>query len=62
VKKITTMVNETISQARDLARGLSPVELENNGLQARLQELASRVSRTKRELRFESADLHKGLR
>jgi len=46
VKKITTMVNETISQARDLARGLCPVELENNGLQAALQELASRVSRT----------------
>ena len=46
VKKITTMVNETIAQARDLARGLSPVELENNGLQAALQELASRVSRT----------------
>jgi PAS domain S-box-containing protein len=45
VKKITTMVNETISQARDLARGLSPVELENNGLQAALQELVSRVSR-----------------
>ena len=46
VKKITSMVNETIAQARDLARGLSPVELENNGLQAALQELASRVSRT----------------
>jgi PAS domain S-box-containing protein len=46
VKKITTMVNETIAQARDLARGLSPVELENNGLQAALQELAGRVSRT----------------
>jgi signal transduction histidine kinase len=46
VKKITSMVNETISQARDLARGLSPVELENNGLQAALAELASRVSRT----------------
>lgn len=46
VKKITTMVNETISQARDLARGLCPVELENNGLQAALQELADRVSRT----------------
>jgi len=45
VKKITTMVNETISQARDLARGLCPVELENNGLQAALQELAARVSR-----------------
>jgi PAS domain S-box-containing protein len=46
VGKITAMVNETISQARDLARGLCPVELENNGLQAALQELASRVSRT----------------
>lgn len=46
VKKITAMVNETIIQARDLARGLSPVELENNGLQAALTELASRVSRT----------------
>lgn len=46
VGKITAMVNETISQARDLARGLSPVELENNGLQAALTELASRVSRT----------------
>ncbi len=46
VRKITTMVNETITQARDLARGLSPVELENNGLQAALQELANRVSRT----------------
>ena len=46
VKKITAMVNETITQARDLARGLCPVELENNGLQAALTELASRVSRT----------------
>jgi PAS domain S-box-containing protein len=46
VKKITTIVNETISQSRDLARGLCPVELENNGLQAALQELAARVSRT----------------
>jgi PAS domain S-box-containing protein len=46
VGKITSMVNETIAQARDLARGLCPVELENNGLQAALQELASRVTRT----------------
>lgn len=46
VKKITSMVNETITQARDLARGLCPVELENNGLQAALTELASRVTRT----------------
>lgn len=46
VQKITTMVNETISQARDLARGLCPVELEINGLQAALQELADGVTRT----------------
>ena len=42
-KTITTMVNETIAQARDLARGLCPVELETNGLQAALQELTTRV-------------------
>ncbi len=42
-RKITTMVNETIRQARDLARGLCPVELETNGLQAALQELAATV-------------------
>lgn len=45
VGKITGMVNETISQARDLARGLCPVELETNGLQAALQELANRISK-----------------
>src|SRR6185295_7899904 len=41
-RKVTNLVNETISQARDLARGLCPVELETNGLQAALQELAAR--------------------
>ncbi|MGV3772958.1 MAG: PAS domain-containing protein [Verrucomicrobiales bacterium] len=45
VKKITNMVNETIFQARDLARGLCPVELETNGLQAALQELANRLEK-----------------
>jgi PAS domain S-box-containing protein len=44
-QRITAMVNETIAQARDLARGLCPVELETNGLQAALQELASRVTK-----------------
>lgn len=44
-KRITGMVNETIQQTRDLARGLCPVELETNGLQAALQELASRVTK-----------------
>ena len=54
VKKITTMVNETIAQARDLARGLCPVELENNGLHAALEELANRVSRTNINCSFRS--------
>ena len=45
VAKISGMVNETISQARDLARGLCPVELETNGLQAALQELANRITK-----------------
>lgn len=42
--RITSMVNETIQQTRALARGLCPVELETNGLQAALQELATRVT------------------
>ncbi len=45
VRKITNMVNETIFQARDLARGLCPVELETNGLQAALQELTGNVEK-----------------
>jgi PAS domain S-box-containing protein len=44
-RKITAMVNETISQTRDLARGLCPVELERNGLQAALQELAANMEK-----------------
>jgi PAS domain S-box-containing protein len=44
-QRITSMVNETIQQTRDLARGLCPVELETNGLQAALQELAARVTK-----------------
>ena len=54
VKQITNMVNETIAQARDLARGLCPVELENNGLHAALEELAGRVSRTNVNCTFRS--------
>ena len=44
-QRITLMVNETIQQTRDLARGLCPVELETNGLQAALHELAARVTK-----------------
>jgi PAS domain S-box-containing protein len=39
-EKIATLVNKTVFQARDLARGLCPVELENNGLHAALQDLS----------------------
>lgn len=54
VKQITNMVNETIAQSRDLARGLCPVELENNGLHAALDELAGRVSRANVNCTFKS--------
>jgi PAS domain S-box-containing protein len=40
-EKIATLVNKTVFQARDLARGLCPVELENNGLCAALQDLSA---------------------
>ena len=36
---ISGYVRQAMAQARDLARGLSPVELETNGLMAALQEL-----------------------
>lgn len=44
-RKISELVNRTVSQTRDLARGLCPVELETNGLQAALQELAASVEK-----------------
>jgi signal transduction histidine kinase len=40
---IAEMVNEGISQARDLARGLYPVRLEVDGLASALEELAATV-------------------
>jgi len=43
--KISEFVNRTVSQTRDLARGLCPVELETNGLQAALLELAGSVEK-----------------
>jgi PAS domain S-box-containing protein len=42
--QIAAHVREAISQTRMLARGLSPVELESNGLMSALQELASDTS------------------
>jgi PAS domain S-box-containing protein len=43
-EKIARHVREAISQTRMLARGLSPVSIEPNGLMSALQELATRFS------------------
>lgn len=43
--EIAKNVRETISQARALARGLSPVELEAEGLMSALRELAMNTSK-----------------
>jgi signal transduction histidine kinase len=40
------MINSTIQQARDLAKGLNPVSLERNGLVFALEELAKEVLAT----------------
>lgn len=42
-KQIAELVNQTIKQTREMARGLSPVELEVDGLGIALQQLAKRV-------------------
>jgi PAS domain S-box-containing protein len=44
VGKIARHVREAISQTRMLARGLSPVSIESNGLMSALQELAAAFS------------------
>ena len=41
--EIATLVSQAVTQTRNLARGLCPVQLEANGLAAGLQELASRT-------------------
>jgi PAS domain S-box-containing protein len=40
-RRITDLVNEAIAQARDLARGLNPLQLESDGLDAALEQLAA---------------------
>ena len=42
--KIAAHVREAVSQTRMVARGLSPVSVESNGLMSALQELATTVS------------------
>ena len=42
--KVLALVEEGMAMARELARGLSPVELEAEGLMSALQELAAGIS------------------
>jgi two-component system, LuxR family, sensor kinase FixL len=44
-EKITSMVSQSIGWTRDLARGLSPLTLESEGLVAALEELAINSSK-----------------
>ncbi|MCE5180628.1 MAG: PAS domain S-box protein [Betaproteobacteria bacterium] len=43
--EIVNFLNQAITQTRVLARGLFPVELENNGLMSALEQLASGVNK-----------------
>jgi PAS domain S-box-containing protein len=43
-REITRLVSEAITEARHIARGLSPVELEPQGLMTALEQLAANVS------------------
>lgn len=45
VKDISDMIKEADEQARSLSRGLVPVNVESNGLNAALQELAGKTSK-----------------
>jgi two-component system CheB/CheR fusion protein len=44
ISKISSHLREAIRQSKALARGLSPVDLQANGLMSALEELASNVS------------------
>src|ERR1017187_205390 len=46
VRKIALLIDQAITEARNVARGLSPVELEPQGLMAALEQLTSSVSHT----------------
>ena len=40
---LARLINDSVTQARDISRGLHPVELDSAGLMSALQELASRA-------------------
>lgn len=42
---LARLINDAVSQVRDISRGLHPVELDSAGLMSALQELAARVSK-----------------
>jgi signal transduction histidine kinase len=46
--KVVQLVEEGITLARNLARGLEPVEMDANGLMAAFQELAGRITKSTR--------------
>ncbi|GAT33904.1 hypothetical protein TSACC_22325 [Terrimicrobium sacchariphilum] len=41
---LARLINDSVTQARDISRGLHPVELDSAGLMSALQELATRAS------------------
>jgi len=43
---LARLINDAVSQARDISRGLHPVELDSAGLMAALQDLATRAGHT----------------
>jgi len=43
---LARLINDAVSQARDISRGLHPVELDSAGLMAALHDLANRASHT----------------
>jgi len=44
--ELARLINDSVSQARDISRGLHPVELDAAGLMSALHELANRVNHT----------------
>ena len=43
---LARLINDSVTQARDISRGLHPVELDSAGLMSALHELANRASHT----------------
>lgn len=44
--QIVTLINQSISEARQLARGLQPVEIAEHGLMSALEELSANIEKT----------------